>query len=127
MKIPLRKIGKNKTEFEVIEDKVTFKGFLEYHSNRLIFLSAKLSGFIELNCDICANEYLQELNNDIEFFISDGAYTSSEDDFIEVVEIYDATLDLKEILHSELELIKNEYHICESCDSKNEEFSYTIE
>jgi uncharacterized metal-binding protein YceD (DUF177 family) len=127
MKILLRKVGKIPLEFEVKSDEITFKGFLQYDADKLILLKAKLSGKVEANCDVCAEEFMLEVDEDIEFFISDGVYEKSEDTFLEVVEVYDSSVDLEELMKSEIELLKSDYHICQTCQSKQDEVLFSIE
>jgi hypothetical protein len=127
VKIELRKISKTPSEFEVKSDKITFKGFLQYDSSRLILLRSKLIGEISTTCDICTSEFELNLDEDIEFFISLGLYKSSSDEFLEVVEIFDSFVDVEDLLKMELESIKSDYHLCTKCADKDEEFEYILE
>lgn len=126
MKVVLRKINTTPFDFEIRSDEITFKGYLQYHSGKLILLKAKLSGKINTDCDICADEFKLEVDEDVEFFISDGIYEKNEDSFLDVVEVLNFTVDLEEIMNSEIELIKSDYIVCESCQkngfSEEEEF-----
>jgi uncharacterized metal-binding protein YceD (DUF177 family) len=115
MKIALRKVGKTPIDFDVQSNKVAFKGFLQYHSGKLILLQAKLTGTIDIACNLCAQEFPLEVDEDIEFFISDGIHQSDAEMELDVVEFLDATADVDELLHSEIELIKSDYHTCEKC------------
>jgi uncharacterized metal-binding protein YceD (DUF177 family) len=112
MQIPFRKIGKVAQKFELKSDLLTFKGTLRYDSSSLLELHAQLEGEILLQCDICAEEFTEHIDEELEFFISDGAYSGEE---LDVVEATDSIVDLDEILNSEIELIKNDYHRCSSC------------
>ena len=115
MKVVLRKVTKTPLDFEVKSDEITFKGYLEYHSGKLILLKAILSGLIEKSCDICAEEFKMPVNEEIEFFISDGIYESDDNIELDVVESFDGNADIEELLASEVELIKSDYHSCDSC------------
>ncbi len=115
MKILLRKVSSTPLDFEVKSGKITFKGYLQYDADKLILLKAKLSGKIEVNCDICADEFMLDVDEELEFFISDGIYQKHEDLLLEVVESLDSTVDLEEIMSSEIELIKSDYHSCDNC------------
>ena len=117
MRVALRKITKTPLDFDIESDKITFKGYLQYDSGKLVLLKAKLSGYIDVDCDICADEFELDVDEDIEFFISDGIYKSKDDTLIDVVEAMDSMVDLDEILHSELELIKSDYKCCKNCKS----------
>lgn len=111
----LRKVTKTPLDFEVKSDEITFKGYLEYHEGKLILLKAKLEGSLEKPCDICAEEFRLEVDEDIEFFISDGLYEDDGSLELDVVESFDGNADIDELLTSEIELIKSDYHSCDSC------------
>jgi len=127
MKISLRKVGKTPLDFEVKSNEITFKGYLQYDTDKLILLEAKLSGKVKTECDVCAKDFMLEVDEDIEFFISDGVYQNKEESFLEVVEVYNSTLDLEELLASEIELLKSDYHICDECNAKQTEFVFNLE
>jgi len=115
MKVMLRKVTKTPLDFELKSDEITFKGYLEYHEGKLILLKAKLEGSLLKPCDICAEEFKLTVDEDIEFFISDGLYEDDGSIELDVVESFDANADIDELLHSEIELIKNDYHSCDNC------------
>ena len=117
MKVTLRKIGKTPLDFEIKSDEITFKGYLQYDTGKLILLKAKLSGKINADCDVCADEFKLDVDEDIEIFISDGIYEDKDDIIKDVVESMDSMADLEEILASEIELIKSDYKSCEECKS----------
>ena len=96
-----------------------FKGYLEYHSGKLILLQAKLSGLLEKSCDICAQDFKLSVKEDIEFFLSDGIYSGSDDIDFDVVESLNGMVDIEELLASEIELIKSDYHSCNNCKNSN--------
>ncbi|MBL0708972.1 MAG: hypothetical protein JJW00_07995 [Sulfurimonas sp.] len=115
MKIKLIKIGRTPLDFEVKSNKITFKGYLEYYADRLILLRAKLNGFVKTQCSQCGQEIEVAQDEDIEFYISDGAYDDKQNLEIDVVESFDSQADLDELLNSEIELIKSDYHSCKDC------------
>ena len=114
MKITLRKINKTPLDFEIKSSEITFKGYLQYDTAKLILLKANLSGKITTDCDVCADEFEMNIDEEIEFFLHSGIY-KGEDSLIDVVECFDDTADLEELLNSELELIKSDYKSCENC------------
>ncbi len=118
MKVTLRKVTKTPLDFIVKSDEITFKGYLEYHSGKLILLHANLSGSLKKACDSCAEEFKMPIDEEVEFFISDGVYEDENSIELDVVESFDGIADIDELLNSEIELIKSDYHSCESC--KNE-------
>jgi hypothetical protein len=124
MKVMLRKVTKTPLDFEVKSDEITFKGYLEYHSGKLILLKARLFGSMPRECDVCAEPFKLDIDEEVEFFISDGLYKNGENSTeIDVVESFDGFADIDEILHSEIELIKNDYHVCGNCKDI-EEFEF---
>lgn len=96
-------------------ENVTFKGYLEYHNQKLILLSANLSGTLLKPCDMCAEDTTISIDEDIEFYISDGIYQDNNEIELDVVESFDGYADLDELLNSEIELIKSDYHFCDNC------------
>ncbi|MFA5234653.1 MAG: hypothetical protein WC390_09655 [Sulfurimonas sp.] len=118
MKVSLKKVTKTPLDFEVKSKEITFKGYLQYNADKLILLKAGLSGKIDADCDICANEFKLEVDEDIEFFISDGIYEKSEESLLDVVEALDSIADLEELMNSEIELIKSDYISCPNCKKK---------
>jgi hypothetical protein len=117
MKVMLRKVTKTPLDFEVKSDEITFKGYLEYHHGKLILLKAKLKGHLEKSCDLCAEEFTLSVDEDVEFFISDGIFEDDGSIELDVVESFNGDADIEELLHSEIELIKNDYHSCERCQN----------
>ena len=115
MQVTLRKVGKTPLDFEVKSNEMTFKGYLQYDADKLILLKAKLSGKLNTDCDVCAEEFTLDVDEDIEFYISDGIYEKHEDSLLDVVESFDSMADLEELMNSEIELIKSDYNSCENC------------
>lgn len=117
MKVTLRKISKIPLDFEVQSNEITFKGYLEYHAGKLILLKAKLQGSLDIECSLCAEEFKLPVDDEVEFFISDGVYENNDGIELDVVESFNSFIDLEEILDSEIELIKSDYHSCGNCKS----------
>ncbi|MEA1916354.1 MAG: hypothetical protein U9N42_02370 [Campylobacterota bacterium] len=112
MEIAFRKIGKSPQNFELKSDLLTFKGTIRYDCANLLLLNARIEGQISLNCDICAQDYTAQIDENIELFISDGIYDG---DNMDVIEAQNSIVNLDEIFNSEVELYKNDYHTCNSC------------
>ena len=115
MKVTLRKVTTTPLDFEVKSNEITFKGYLEYHSGKLILLKARLNGFADVECSTCGEEFKLPVDENIELFISDGIYEDENNIELDVIESLDGTADLDELLISEIELIKSDYHSCENC------------
>ena len=118
MNVTLRKITKIPLDFEIKSDAINFKGYLEYHTGKLILLKANLNGFVEKPCDICAEKFKLSVDEKIEFFLSDGIYEDDDNINLDVIESLDGKVTIEELLAAEIELIKCDYHSCENC--KNE-------
>lgn len=114
MIVTLRKVGKTPLDFEIKSNEITFKGYLEYHAGKLIMLKADLNGLLDAECSTCGESFDLKVDEKIEFFISDGLYDGDNID-IDVVESFTSTADLDELLISEIELIKSDYHSCVDC------------
>lgn len=116
MNIPFRRITKTPTEFDTSAEGVTLKGSIVFKERNLALLQADLSGEIILTCDVCAEDFATMLNEKIELLISDGVYKGFNETY-DVIEI-DETLDFDELIHTEIELIRSDYHSCDNCKNK---------
>jgi len=119
VKIILRRVKQTPLDFEVKSDEITFKGYLQYHAGKLILLKAKLEGSLLKSCDICAEEFKLSLDEDVEFYISDGVYEDEDNIELDVVESLNGEVEIEELLNSEIELIKSDYHSCDECKHSN--------
>jgi len=119
LKVTLRKVTKTPLDFEVKSNEITFKGYLEYHGGKLILLKATLTGLLEITCDSCAEEFKMPVDEEVEFFISDGIYEDENSVELDVVESFDGIADIDGLLNSEIELIKSDYHSCDECKHSN--------
>ncbi len=128
MKIQFRRIGTAPQPFDLRSGDVTFSGTLELKKRTLTLLKAHIGGSIKLPCDICAETVERQLDEEVEFLLSDGI-SSVEDEEYDIVEVEDSVIDLDEILHSEIELIKSDYFSCESCktNERNQSWQYLRE
>ena len=115
MKINLIKVTQTPLDFDEKSDKMAFKGYLQYDTNKLILLKAKLSGEINTDCNVCADEFELDVDEEIEFYLHSGIYKSENEVLLDVVECLDDTADLQELLNSEIELIKSDYNTCKNC------------
>ena len=70
MKVAFRKITKLPLDFKVESNEIIFKGYLEYHSGKLVLLKANLKGFLNKPCDICAEKFKLDIDEDIKIEIT---------------------------------------------------------
>jgi len=117
MNIPFRRITPTPTEFNVNFEGMVLKGEVFFTERNLALLKAELNGELTLTCDICAEDFATMLHEKIELLISNGVYKGFNETY-DVVEI-DEVLDFNELIHSEIELVRNDYHSCNDC--KNNE------
>ena len=117
MTVVLRKVTKTPLDFEVKSDEITFKGYLEYHAGKLILLKADLNGRVDTQCSSCGEDFKLDIDEKVEFFISDGLYDGDDID-IDVVESFTSSANLDELLLSEVELIKSDYFSCKDCEKE---------
>ena len=115
MKIGFNKVGTQAIPFEISKDNLKFSGTLEKFSRSLIELEAKITGELSIPCDICAEEFINTLDESVKFHLSDGIFQDNDDHEYDIVEIKDSIIDLDEILDSEVELFKSSYFCCENC------------
>ena len=101
-----------KIPFTVTLEGATLEGsLLPKSSSSLIKLSAILKGEIELICDLSGEKYFQTLNESLDFLLSDGIVNLNDGHLQDIIECENGIIDLQEILRSELEMIRCDYHI----------------
>lgn len=113
MNIPFRHVRKSPQPFELSSERVTISGTLWHKEATLFQMRASLRGKVTVECDICAEQYDIMLDDDIELLLSDGIFSGTEHG-LDVVEM-DEHIDMDALLHSEVELIRSDYHRCEKC------------
>ena len=116
MKIEFRKIPLLSTEFEISSNSVKFLGTFSKISSKLAKINSTLSGNYDVDCCKCGITFDVPVDSDIEFLLSDGIYSSEHnDEELVIIEVEDHFLDFNEVLHSELESLRSEYHVCDNC------------
>jgi hypothetical protein len=114
LQIAFKKVAKESLGFESVKQGVRFFGRLFRKSDKLVLLKASLVGEISHVCDRCGGDLTLEINEALEIFVSDGIYKGKTDE-MDVIEFYDGFIDFDEILQSEIESIKSDYHYCAQC------------
>jgi uncharacterized metal-binding protein YceD (DUF177 family) len=120
MKIEFRKVPQSPKEFSASLDSVEISGTFCKISPSLVKIDAVLKGNTEIDCCRCGKTDTMSINEEENFFISDGIYKNAESEDL-VIEIENNTIDFDEIIQSELESIKSDYYLCEEC-SQNDDF-----
>ena len=119
MKIEFRKIPLNSSEFEINSDSVKFSGTFSKISSKLAKIDGIIQGQLEVDCCKCGQSMEIPLEESTTFLVSDGVYSSEDEEYI-VIEVENHILDFDEILQSELESLKSEYYICDTCKKNND-------
>lgn len=104
-----------KVRFCIEENQVKLEGVLSCDKSYpdMLKLNGILSGTIVLVCDLSGEEYSKVLEEPLEFYLSDRIVHLDSEYFEEIVECKEGEIDFEEILHSELEMIRCDYHIKE--------------
>ena len=119
MKIEFRKVPTTPKELTTHFGSVKIEGSFCKMSPSLVKIDAKLTGEIPVTCSRCGEENIVNLNDDLNFLLSDGIYKSNSDDEELVIEIENSLIDFDEILQSEISSIQSDYYICEKCEDSD--------
>ena len=121
MKIEFRKAPQNQRDFSLEVNSVKFCGTFGKISSKLVDIKSSIEGDVEVSCCKCGKSFDIPFNEKIHFLASDGIYSSNDERDLDkmIIEIDNNFIDFEEILQSELESLRSDYHICDSC-SKDE-------
>ena len=121
MKIEFKKIPQEKKEFNTSLNSVKIEGTFCRISSSLVKIEANLIGNIEIDCSRCGALETLNINEDLKLLLSDGVFKGDEDEFL-VIEIENSLIDFDEIIQSELNSIKSDYHLCDKCAQLGDNF-----
>jgi uncharacterized metal-binding protein YceD (DUF177 family) len=84
-------------------------------------VEGKLEGDVEVECIKCLKPFKKHIEENVKFKIVKPPYKGFDEEY-DVIEM--EKYDSEEILKSELESIKNDYNVCNECNSQefNKEF-----
>ena len=121
MKIEFRKVPLNGTEFEINSNSVKFLGTFSKISSKLAKISANMNGDCDVDCCKCGQNITINIDENINFLVSDGNYEPNQhnDEEFVIIEAQDHILDFDDILHSEIESLKSEYYVCDTCKNND--------
>ena len=116
MKIEFRKIPFEAKDFSFTSNSVIFEGKFGRMTPTLAKFDAKMCGTIKSSCYKCGDEINLNINEAIDFIVSDGIY---EDDKHEetVIEVDNNIIDFDQLIDSEIVSINSDYHVCKNCDN----------
>ena len=121
MKIEFKKVPQTPRELEVEFNSVKIEGTFCKISQSLVKIDAMLIGNTDIDCCRCGITDNIQLNEKLDFLLSDRIIKNDESEDL-VIEIENGLIDFDEIIQSELEAIKSDYHICEQCSKDNGDF-----
>lgn len=114
MKIEFKKAPQTTKELEYISDSVRIEGTFCKISQSLVKIDAVLKGSTDIDCCRCGITEEIEVDEELHLLISDGIYKNDESEYL-VIEVENSLIDFDEIIQSELNSIKSDYHICNKC------------
>ena len=119
MKIEFKKVGFNQKEIKIDEKNLRLEGNIVRDNKDLVDLDATLRGNVEVECRRCGKEFTIPVEERLHLKLSDGVYRGSLDE-ADVVEFYDGSIDFDELMESERESMRLDYHLCDECKNKKE-------
>ena len=114
MKIEFRKVPQTPKELEVEYNSVKIEGTFCKISQSLVKVDAELKGSTDVDCCRCGATEMIEVDEKLNLLWSDGVYKKDESDYL-VIEIEDSLINFEDIIESELNSIRSDYHICDDC------------
>lgn len=97
-----------------------FEGEFFKLDNKSVIINATLTGKIIVECNRTLQEFEENIDEKYSLLIYDGEYKGFNKDY-DVIETFDGFINFDEILESEIELIKSDYHYIDKCE---DEFIY---
>ena len=114
MKIEFRKVPQINKELEFNYNSVKIEGTFCKISQSLVKIDAVLKGSTDIDCCRCGITEQIEVDEELQLLLSDGLYKGDESEYL-LIEVENSLIDFNEIIESELNSIKSDYHICENC------------
>ena len=114
MKIEFRKVPQLNKELEFDYNSVKIEGTFCRISQSLVKIDALLKGSTDIDCCRCGITEQIEVDEELQLLLSDGIYKGDESEYL-LIEVENSLIDFNEIIESELNSIKSDYHICENC------------
>lgn len=99
---------------------MTLDGELQKSRQDTVLFEGVLKGTVELECDACAANYVSHIDEKVTFKITDrphhsGGGPEDEQDY-DIIEFLDGIIDINEIILSEVNAIRFDYHKCSNCN-----------
>jgi len=120
VKIEFKKVPRDIKKLKVEFNSVKIEGIFYKIALSLVKIEAKLSGNVEVDCSRCAKLQTLTLDEELKLLLSDGIFKDEEEEEFLVIEVENSLIDFDEIIQSELNSIKSDYHLCKKCLQKDE-------
>ncbi len=114
MKIEFKKVGFNKKEITISKQKLNLSGDLKRSGKDLVDFDAKLQGQVSVECSRCGKEFELDVDEKLDLKLSDGVYRGFDEE-VDVIEFYDGSIDMQQLIDSEEASIQLDYNICKEC------------
>ncbi len=114
MKIEFRKVPYTPRELICEFNSVKIEGTFCKISPSLVKIDGALTGTTTVQCARCGEDDTINLDEKLNFLISDGIYKLDSDENELVIEV-DDFINFNEIIQSEISSIYSDYHICTNC------------
>ena len=112
MRIEFKKVQTFEKDFLILCDSIDFSGTFCRISSNLIQLHTILEGKLFVDCCKCGETHTIYLSEKQKFIVSDGPFLNQDEKEEEIVlEVDDHYIDFDDIVNSELESIRSDYHI----------------
>lgn len=121
MIVEFRKVPLSETPFEINQNGVKVVGTFIKSSNKLVDIKMTIKGQVIVTCNRCAKEFSTDIDEEVELKVSDGMYTNTDEESEDLIyETFDSKVNFDEIIESEIESIKMDYHFCSDCSDGDE-------
>ena len=121
MKIEFRKVPQINKELEFNYNSVKIEGTFCRISQSLVKIDAVLKGSTDIDCCRCGITEQIEVDEKLQLLLSDGIYKGDESEYL-LIEVENSLIDFDEIIQSELNSIKSDYHLCDECTQLGDNF-----
>jgi uncharacterized metal-binding protein YceD (DUF177 family) len=122
MKIEFRKVPFKESEFNTSYEDLTLNGIFYKENPHLVKLNGSLKGKVEVSCIKCLNNFTIDIDEKLNLILTDRVFDGFDEEY-DVIEIENSFINFDEIIISEIESIKSDYNICESCENKEIDFT----
>jgi hypothetical protein len=127
MKIEFQKATFQEKEFSFETEGICIDGNFKKINSKLIQITSKMQGNLDMNCTRCAKQFYLQLNEDVNLRVSNGIYKEN-DNILEddIIETYDEFIHFDDIFGGEIEMIRQDFHICLDCQSDDNDLEIQL-